>query len=143
MRKLWLRCAVLVGGLLFGVGVSAAQGRTQVIGCYVAKPALTYSATGEPERGDTSWAYAQLSANGIARRPLLRANVDRRSSWRVEDDTLHVTFSDGLAGWRLLLARAPQAWTGVATYLSDVRVVGRPAYRHPITLMRRSCAAPA
>jgi len=49
MRKLWLRCAVLVGGLLFGVGVSAAQGRTQVIGCYVAKPALTYSATGEPK----------------------------------------------------------------------------------------------
>jgi hypothetical protein len=138
-----LRGAVLIGTLTFGVRVADAQGTTLVIGCYIAKPALTYSATGEPERGDTSWAYAQLSPKGVARRPLLHANVDRRSSWRIEDDTLHVTFSDGLAGWRLQLVRAPQGWTGLATYLSDARVVGQPAFRQPITFARRSCAAPA
>jgi hypothetical protein len=113
------------------------------VGCYVARPALTYSAMGGPEGGDTTWADVQFSAHGEARRPLLRSNLDRNSSWRIKDDTLIATFSDGLVGWRLRLTRVPQGWSGVAKYLSDAYVVGRPPYQHPITLTHRSCADPA
>jgi len=143
MHKRGLRSAVLVGVAILAGRVAHAQNTSRVVGCYVAEPALTYSATGGPERGDTSWAYAQFSANGKARRPLLRNDVDRNSSWRVEGDTLHVTFHDGLVGWRLRLVRVPRGWSGLATYLTDVRVVGRPPYQHPIILTRRACAAPA
>ena len=142
MHKRQLRSAVLVGAAILVGREAHAQNTNRVVGCFVAQPALTYSATGEPEHGDTSWAYAQFSANGKVRRPLLRSDVDRSSSWRVEGDTLHVTFHDGLAGWRLRLTRVPQGWGGLATYLTDVRVVGQSPYRHPITLTRRSCAAP-
>jgi hypothetical protein len=143
MHKPGLQSVVLIGAL-FLVGREAhAQNTSRVVGCYVAKPALTYSAMGEPERGDTSWAYAQFAANGQVRRPLLRSDLDRRSSWKVEGDTLHVTFHDGLVGWRLGLTRVAQGWSGLATYLTDVHVAGQRPYQHPITLTRRSCAAPA
>jgi hypothetical protein len=137
-RGLWI--VLLVGAAIFVSCEAHAQNPGGIVGCYVAKPALTYSATGGPERGDTSWAYAQLSANGKARRPLLRSDHDGMSSWRAEGDSLHVTFHDGLVGWRLRLARVPQGWSGLATYLSDAIVVGQPPYEHQITLTRRSCA---
>ena len=109
MYKRGLRRAALIGVTVFVGSEARAQDTTQVVGCYVAKPALTYSATGALERADTSWSYAQFSPNGKARRPLLRSAVDRRSSWTVEDDTLRVTFSDGLAGWRLRLVQVLRA----------------------------------
>jgi hypothetical protein len=132
---------VLIGALIFGVGAAQAQNSTRVVGCYIAKPALTYSATGGPERGDTAWAYVQLSANGMARRPLLRNDADRRSSWLIQGDTLVATFHDGLVGWRLRLVHAQRGWRGLATYMSDALVVGQPPYQHKITFTRRSCVA--
>ena len=141
MHERGLRSVVLVGALVLVGREAHAQNTSRVVGCYVAKPALTYSAAGGPERGDTSWAYAQFSANGQASRPLLRSDLDRNSSWKVVGDTLHVTFHDGLVGWRLRLTHVPQGWSGLATYLTDVHVVGQPPYQHPITLTRRACAA--
>jgi hypothetical protein len=130
----------LVGAVLLGARGANAQQSTRVPGCYTASPALTYSATGEPEHGDTSWAYVRLSADGKARRPLLSTDHDRGSSWTIDGDSLTATFADGLAGWRLRLVLVPQGWSGVATYLSDAYGVGQPPYQQSITLTRRSCA---
>lgn len=55
--------------------------RFQPVGCFLASPALTYSAFGNVEGRDTSWAILRLSRDGRARRPLLRGDRDRRSGW--------------------------------------------------------------
>lgn len=114
-----------------------------VEGCYVANPALTYSATGKPEHGDSSWALVRLSAYGLTERPLLKDHFDRRSSWTFDHDSLRVTFSDGLVGWRLRLVRAADGWNGTATYMSDAFVPGRLPYQHPIKLRRVACRVPS
>ena len=131
--------AVILAVALLGIRQAGAQDTTQVVGCYLAKPALTYSSAGNLERGDSSWSHAKLLANSKAQRPLLRRDYDRSSKWRVEGDTLHVTFHDGLVGWRLKLTQAPKGWTGRATYLTDVRVVGWSPPQHRISLTRRTC----
>lgn len=119
---------------------SMAQSR-DTEGCYFATPALTYSASGNPERGDSSWAVLHLRASGVAIRPLLRKGNDARSTWRWVGDTLELIVSDGLAGWRLALTPTADGWVGTGSYLTDVLVVGpyeRPRVR--FTLERRSCA---
>jgi hypothetical protein len=133
--------AVVLAGALFGIQSACAIKPSQVVGCYLATPALTYSAEGKLERGDSSWSHVQLSDNGKARRPLLRPTRDQRSDWRVDGNMLHVTFSDGLVGWQLQLTEAQDGWRGRATYVSDVRVVGGgwSPPQHQITLTRRFC----
>lgn len=132
---------VILALALSGFSQACAQDTPQVVGCYLAEPPLTYSAAGNLERADSSWSHAELMADGTARRPLLRRNYDRSSKWRVAGDTLHVTFLDGLVGWQLQLTPAPKGWTGRATYITDVVVVGGgwSPPQHRITLTRRSC----
>lgn len=117
--------------------------RRDPIGCYRATPALTYSATGAPEQGDTSWAIVRLMSDGKAARPLRPARDDLRSSWQSEGDTLRAVFFDGLAGWKLVLTADPAGWSGTAEYLSDALAVGREPYRHAITLRARACPGAA
>ena len=133
--------SVILAFALFGISQACAQDIPEVVGCYLAEPALTYSAAGNLERGDSSWSRAELLADGTARRPLLKARYDRGSTWRIEGDTLHVIFVDGLVGWRLQLTPSLNGWTGRATYITDVVVVGGgwSPPQHPITLTRRSC----
>lgn len=114
--------------------------RRDPTGCYRAEPALTYSATGAPEQGDTSWAYVRLMSDGKAARPLRPARDDLRSSWQADGDTLRVLCFDGLAGWKLLLTADLAGWSGTAEYLSDAIAIGEEPYRHAITL--RACACP-
>jgi hypothetical protein len=125
--------------MLCAISQACAQEPPQVVGCYTAEPALTYSSAGNLERGDSKWSYAELSVDGTARRPLLKPHYDHNSKWRIEGDKLHVAFHDGLVGWQLELTEAPNGWTGRATYLTDVRVVGWSPPQHQITLTRRSC----
>jgi hypothetical protein len=120
--------------------LSTAQTQSHVPGCYVASRGLTYSAAGALERGDTSWSHIRLSADGIARRPMLKNNLDRRSSWALVRDSLRITFSDGLVGWRLQLTPTKGGWAGTATYLTDAPAVGLPPYQSAINLKRESCA---
>src|SRR5688572_25110511 len=121
---------ILVGPLL-GIAQACALESEQVAGCYVAEPALTYSAEGKLERWDSSWSHATLLADGKAKRPLLKRNYDQISEWRIQGRTLHVTFADGLVGWQLRLKSAPQGWAGRATYITDAPEVGAPPFQHP------------
>ena len=111
--------------------------RMEPVGCYRTTPALTYSAWGQPERGDTSWAVLRLLADGRASRPLLRYSHDRNSRWGWRADTLIVVVHDGLVGWSALLVRTDSAWAGKARYLTDV-IGGEPLIR-PLRIERRSC----
>jgi hypothetical protein len=122
-----------------GISQACAQDIPEIVGCYLAEPPLTYSAAGNLERGDSSWSRVRLLADGTARRPLLKERYDRSSTWRIEGDTLHVIFVDGLVGWRLELTPAPIGWTGRATYITDAPVVGELPPQHQITLTRRAC----
>ena len=133
-------CCALIPLTFAEVGRASAQTAPLIEGCYVATPPLTYSATGTPEKSDSGWSHLKLSANGVARRPLLRSVLDARSSWSVHHDSLSVTLSDGLAGWRLRLTPLKDGWGGTATYLSDATVVGRPPLQRAVQLKRESCA---
>lgn len=138
----------LVWLILLGAGCAhhvapSVANRREPIGCYVAAPALTYSATGAPERGDTSWALVRFDADGRATRPLRRLADDLRSSWRVEGDTLHATFTDGLAGWSLRLTADAAGWSGTALYLTDAIAVGVEPLRQQIVLSAHACSGPA
>lgn len=64
---------------MLGIRQAGAQDTAQVVGCYLAKPALTYSSAGNLERGDSSWSHAKLSADGKAQHPLLRRDYDVKS----------------------------------------------------------------
>jgi hypothetical protein len=119
--------------------VGHAQKRQSVVGCYFASPALTYSAKGEPEHGDSSWAVVVLGEDGRVRRPLLRPFLDRNSSWKTVGDTLKLVVHDGLVGWKLSLLPDTNGWRGNATYLTDVIVADWKAPEHSILLTRRSC----
>ncbi|HJQ55200.1 MAG TPA: nuclear transport factor 2 family protein [Gemmatimonadaceae bacterium] len=134
-------CCALIPLTLVNVGRASAQSAPLVVGCYVTTPALSYSASGTPEKGDTSWSHLKLSANGVARRPLLRNVLDARSSWSVHHDSLSVTLSDGLAGWRLRLTPLKDGWGGTATYLSDATMAGRAPVQRAMHLTRESCGA--
>lgn len=121
------------------------QDATPVVGCYFAVPALTYSFAGGPERGDTTWAIVEARADRTTDRPLRRARWQHpRSVWRIVGDTLDLTITDGLVGWRLHLLPTPQGWQGKGRYLTDVVVVGD--YQPPpdplFTLTRRPCPGP-
>jgi hypothetical protein len=133
--------AALAASTMFSVAPASAQAHSPAPGCYVASRGLTYSATGDPEHGDTAWSHVRLSANGVARRPLLRNDVDRLSSWSVSGDSLSITFSDGLVGWRLQLTPANDGWSGTATYLADAIVRGESPYQAAIDLKRERCAS--
>ena len=117
----------------------------QPVGCYLATPAFTYSAVGqrerERERGGTAWAVVRLRPNGVALRPLLPAMSDRRSTWMVHGDTLHLTLFDGMVGWQAALRATSSGWAGPATYLSDAIAVGRPPTQRIFVLTRRKCGA--
>lgn len=132
-------CCALMPLTVAGIGRASAQVGPLVEGCYIATPALTYSETGTPEKGDTTWSHLKLSANGVAKRPLLRNVLDARSSWSVHHDSLSVTLSDGLAGWRLRLTPLRDGWGGTATYLSDAIVAGRSPFQRAMRLERESC----
>ncbi len=116
---------------------ATAMQRASPVGCYTATPALTYSAAGVLEQGDSAWTVVQLLANGKARRPLLQQSRDSRSSWSMQRDTLTLLVFDGLVGWRSSLTRNATGWRGTSEYLTDV--IGGPAIRHPITLELRRC----
>ena len=110
---------------------------TDTVGCYRAAPHLTYSAFGEPERGDTAWAIVRLERDGTARRPLLRSSLDRSSKWGRRADSLVVVLHDGLVGWFLTLVPSDSGWRGNARYLTDV-MGGQPINR-AMDLRQRSC----
>ena len=113
------------------------------VGCYRATPALTYSATGRPEHGDTAWAIVRLFLDGTASRPLLSRAVDNRGKWTLRNDTLTVLVFDGLVGWRMALTTTERGWRGRARYLTDAIVVGQPSFLRAIELERRPCVPPA
>jgi len=127
------------------VGVANALGAQHVVptapadtvGCYLATPHLTYSAFGEPERGDNAWSILRLERNGSAKRPLLRPWYDRNSRWGYRSDSLVVVVHDGLVGWLLTLIPADSGWRGNARYLTDV--MGGEQINRRIDLRRRTC----
>ena len=109
-----------------------------IAGCYVASPAFTYSAYGQPEGRDTSWAIVELSPGGLAARPLLERHQDAMSNWRFHHDTLVLRLSDGLAGWHAALVMEYGKWRGKGTYMTDA--TGAPPVVRDFTLELRSCA---
>lgn len=115
----------------------------KAVGCYVASPAMTYSATGEREQGDSAWAVVRLDSGGVASRPRLAARNDNRSKWTLRHDTLEVLLFDGLVGWRSTLIATTAGWAGTAQYLTDAIDLSRPPYRWPETLTRRKCGPAA
>ena len=128
----WVRTRALASGSRPRVGGEPA-------GCYRATPALTYSATGAPERDDSAWAIVRLFPDGKARRPLLTPWEDGRSAWTFKNDTLHLRLFDGLVGWTTTLTTTATGWRGTAEYLTDVIVAGRPPFRRSIVLERQPC----
>ncbi|HMH02407.1 MAG TPA: hypothetical protein VK555_13395, partial [Terriglobales bacterium] len=98
------------------------------IQCFRFREPLGYSASGALEQGDTKWYVLQLGNKGAVIRPLFpkrqREMWTRRSHWTAKDDTLFIRVFDGLVGWDISLRRERNGLTGVATYLSDVRVAG-------------------
>ena len=125
----------------FGLISSSPQ---DTVGCYFATPALTYSATGGAERGDTAWAVVRLLTGGSAYRPLLlNRGRDRASRWLMAGDTLVLTVFDGLVGWQARMTRTETGWQGSAKYLTDARTTPPYEYRHDLILTRRQCHAPA
>lgn len=141
MRRLILH-AVASALLVSSCSIASVAQSPAPEGCYVATPALTYSATGNPERGDSSWAVLHLRESGVARRPLLQPRIDARSAWRIAGDTLELIVSDGLAGWRLALLPSAEGWVGIGRYLTDVRVDGPYEPRSVrFSLQRRPCVS--
>src|SRR5688572_7166673 len=65
------------------------------LGCYRATPALTYSASGAHERGDSAWAVLELVADGKIRRPSLQRQpaIDDLLHWKLTNDTLRLIVS--------------------------------------------------
>ena len=113
--------------------------RRNPVGCYRATPFLTYSANGEPDGRDTSWAFVRLSADGSALRPLVGRVRDSRSNWTSHKDTLFILLFDGLVGWRLTLLPRGNGWRGNGRYLSDAIVTDMPPIVHEFVLERGRC----
>ena len=109
------------------------------VGCYRASPALTYSAYGQPESGDSSWAYVSLTADKKARRPMLQPSRDAGSEWSQSRDTLKLRLHDMLVGWDLTLTATESGWRGRGRYLTDVIVAGEKSFLRDFALTRMSC----
>ena len=96
--------------------------------CLRFKQPLGYSASGAREQGDSVWYVLQLADGGTVARPLFpkreREQWTRSSRWTTKGDTLLIRVSDGLVGWDISLRKARDGFTGVATYITDVRVEG-------------------
>jgi hypothetical protein len=133
------RALAFVGTLVLSSCASLGPGAANVEGCYSATPALTYSSSGVPERGDTSFAILRLGRGGHASRPLVPPGPMPTGTWRMADDTLHVVVGDGHTGWALTLTFADGEWIGDARYISDGFLVGGTPYRHAIALRPRAC----
>ena len=93
-------------------------------GCYRFDRPLGGSASGAVERADSTWQFIQLSDSGIVRRPLRprreREARLRKHQWSVSKDTVRFRVSDGLVGWDVSMWRSGSAFTGIASYLTDV-----------------------
>jgi CubicO group peptidase (beta-lactamase class C family) len=130
-----------IGVLLVAMPLIAQGSRratSNPVGCYRATPALTYSAYGSPESGDSSWAYVSLTADGKARRPMLQPSRDAASKWSQRRDTLLVRVHDMLVGWDLTLSATESGWRGRGRYLTDV-IGGDPIVRE-FALKRMACS---
>jgi carboxyl-terminal processing protease len=116
-------------------------------GCYRFDSPLSYSASGDLERGDSSWYLVELKANGKVSRPLFRlregSNWERASTWRLAVDTLVVVVHDGLVGWSVnLLANGNSSYRGEAVYHTDVRSAGWKPPRKTARATRSACPPP-
>lgn len=124
------RLAILI--LVVGtMGVSAAlQAQSAApTGCYRFDRPLGFSATGDRERGDSSWYRLQLLPEGKVARPALaeafwRDRFAQRSAWHTSGDTLFIRVSTGLVGWDLTLLAEARDYVGTARYLTDAVVLG-------------------
>jgi hypothetical protein len=114
--------------------------------CFRFKQPLGYSASGAREQGDAAWYVLQLGDRGTVTRPLFpqrqREVWTRRSRWTAKGDTLLIRVSDGLVGWDISLWRERDGFTGVATYLTDVRVAGWVPPRLDVSAATIKCPAP-
>ena len=142
-----LRAVVLLALLLLAAGRARAQSPSREPAqpptpdrCFRARPALTYSATGIPEQGNTDpWSLVEFRADGRVGRPLLPLRHSERSRWRVLGDTLRLRLSDGLVGWDVVATPDSLAYVGIATYLTDVVVKGAEPLRVRVRLEPTVC----
>lgn len=120
--------------------------RVGTLQCLRFKQPLGYSASGALEKGDSAWYVLQLEDSGRVTRPLFpqrrREMWTRRSRWTAKGDTLLIRVFDGLVGWDISLWREHDGFTGVATYLTDVRVAGWIPPRVDVSAAAIKCPAP-
>lgn len=114
------------------------------VGCYRFDRPLGHSATGDLERGDSSWYRLQLQPAGAVARPWLSSSYWReqyanRSSWRTSGETLFVRVFTGLVGWDLTPRPAAERYAGSARYLSDAIVIGAEPLRVRVQAVREAC----
>src|SRR3954471_6869001 len=118
---------------------SVAQG-SKLPQCFRFDRPLGTSAAGTREQGDSTWYVVQLADSGIVRRPLRpkreREAWLRKNQWSAKGDTIDFRVADPLVGWRVTMYPAGQAFTGVATYITDVMVAGRGPLRVQIHATR-------
>lgn len=157
--------------LLAGLALGCAHQRTEAPPPHDATPSRGVSAASPPDGGQEDGCYRAdrpLRSSGVdtarvidpgrirgARLYLRRdgtvtrrdlAGQWRRSSWRLQGDSLHVRLSTGLLGWDLLLTRNTSGsndFSGTARYLTDVVSKGWVPPVMTVSLFREICDAPA
>jgi hypothetical protein len=139
-----LALVAATGGFASSHAVIGHGGAT--VQCLRFKQPLGYSASGAREQGDSVWYVLQLADGGTVTRPLFpkrqREQWTRLSRWTTKGDTLLIRVSDGLVGWDISLRRGGDGFTGVATYLTDVRVDGWIPPRLDVHAATIKCPAP-
>lgn len=142
-RRIVRLAALALGAAACATATGNAVAPATLAGCWRATPPLTYSATGGPERGDSSWAFLLLERNGRASRPLVAPGRDAMSTWRLSLDTLVVVLGDGMVGWRLHLRDEGTRWGGTGEYVTDVVQPGvRAPVRRRVELVRVGARCP-
>jgi hypothetical protein len=146
MRLISYLLALAVAATGSAAAVSDASDRPTAPRCLRFEQPLGYSASGERERGDSSWYVLQLGDSGTVTRPLFspreREQWNRLSAWTTKGDTLRIRVTDGLAGWNISLWAVRGGFAGIATYLTDVVVVGWVPPRMDVHAASIECPAP-
>lgn len=95
--------------------------------------------------GEWEWALFALRDSGRVALPLVndqvRATWEPRSDWQLRADSVDLTVSTGLKGWKVRLAAREQLseMKGYATYLNDAAGSSEARLRWAVTLRRTVC----
>jgi hypothetical protein len=141
-RRLAILTLLLVGSM--GPGSDLHAQAADLTGCYTFDRPLGSSATGDVERGDSSWYRLKLEPAGKVARPGLvrtswRDQYAHFSTWHSSGDTLFIRVSTGLVGWDLTLLPDANRYVGRGRYLSDAFVVGAEPLHVRVQATREVC----